>query len=82
VTERNSSRTEKELPPPVDDSHEEEKMLGPKALDKLFVGSVVSEPDRRRLFRSVIAGEATEEAMEAEWRKLGRIGAADAVLCV
>jgi len=54
-------------------------MLGPKALDRLFVGSVVNEPDRSRLFRSEITGEATEEATEAEWRKLGRSGAADTV---
>lgn len=36
----------------------------------------MSDPDRRRLFRSVTADDATEEATEVECRKPGRTGVA------
>jgi hypothetical protein len=59
----------------VDDSQEDEKIDGPKALDNPPVGKV-SDPDLSRLLRSFAADEATEEAIEAECRKPGREGAA------
>ena len=49
-------------------SQEDENIEGPKALLRPPVERV-SEPERRRLLRSV-AAEA--EAMEAEWRRPGR----------
>jgi hypothetical protein len=65
VTERNSSRVWKPLAPLVEESHEEEKMEGPKALESPPVGRV-SDPDRRRLLGSLAADDATEEATEVE----------------
>jgi hypothetical protein len=50
-------------------------MEGPKALESPPVGKV-SDPDLSRLLRSVTAEEATDEATDAEWRKLGRGGLA------
>lgn len=64
MTDRNSSRTEKPLPPPLaEDSQDEEKMDGPNALDSPPVGNV-REPDLNRLLRSVTADEATDEATD------------------
>ena len=65
ATERKSSNIGSPFPPFLDESHEDEKMDGPNAFDNPPVGSV-SEPDRRRLLRSVSADEATDEATEAE----------------
>ena len=48
-----------------EESHDEEKMDGPNAFDRPPVGSV-SEPDLRRLLRSVSADEAADEAIEVE----------------
>ena len=57
------------------DSQEVEKIeLPPKALDRPELGRV-SEPDRRRLFLSVTADDAAEEAMELEWRRPGLVAA-------
>ena len=53
------------MPPFLEESHDEEKMDGPNAFDNPPVGRV-SEPDLRRLLRSVSAEEATDEATEAE----------------
>ena len=76
MTERNSSRTENPFPFPfeVDDNHEEEKIEGPKALERPPEGNV-REPDLRRLLRSVTAEVATVEATEVAWRNVGRGGA-------
>lgn len=58
-----------------DESQECAKILPPlKAVERSLEGSMVNEPERRRLLRSVRADAATEEATEAECRKLGRIG--------
>jgi len=67
VTERNSSRTEKPVPVPlVVDNQEEEKMEGPKALERPPVGKV-KEPDLSRLFLSPTFAEgATGGATEVE----------------
>ena len=50
-------------------------MLEPKAFDRPVEGSVVNEPERRRLLRSVNTDDVTGEATEAEWRNVGRRGA-------
>ena len=65
ATECKSSSTGNPFPPFLDESHEEENMDGPNAFDSPLEGSV-SEPDLRRLLRSVRADEATDEATEAE----------------
>jgi hypothetical protein len=57
---------------PEEANHDDEKMLEPKGFDKPVEGSVVNEPERRRLLRSVKTDE-TGEATEAEWRSEGRI---------
>jgi hypothetical protein len=65
VTERNSSSTGKPLPPLVDDSQDDEKMEGPNALESPPVGKV-SDPDLRRLLRSLRADDGIEDATDAE----------------
>jgi hypothetical protein len=59
----------------VEDNQEDEKIEGPNALESPPVGRV-NDPDLRRLFRSVTVDEETGDAIEAEWRKAGRVGAA------
>ena len=55
--ERNSSRTEKPLPPPLElGSQDDEKMEGPKAFESPPL-SKVSEPDLNLFCRSVVAVE-------------------------
>ena len=58
--------------PLVEESQEEEKMEGPKALDRPPDGRV-SEPDLRRLLRSgrMLGGKGVLTEVEA-WRKRGR----------
>jgi hypothetical protein len=58
--------------PLVEESQEDEKMEGPKALDRPPDGSV-SEPDLRRLLRSgrMLGGKGVLTEVEA-WRKTGR----------
>lgn len=52
VTERSSSRTGKLEPDPlVEDNHDDEKIDGPKALERPAEGRV-NEPDLKRLWRS------------------------------
>ena len=63
ATERRSSSIG--IPFLEEDSHDEEKMDGPNSFDRPPVGSV-SEPDLRRLLRSVSADEAADEAIEVE----------------
>jgi hypothetical protein len=46
-------------------------MLEPKGFERPVEGSVVNEPERRRLLRSVNTDEATVEATEVEWRRAG-----------
>lgn len=55
-------------------------MLPPKGFDRFVEGSVVNEPERRRLLRSVNTDEATVEATEVEWRRAGRIEAGGVAL--
>jgi hypothetical protein len=73
VTERISSRTGKAVLLPDEANHDEEKMLEPNGFDKPVEGSVVNEPERRRLLRSVKTDDAIGEATEAEWRSVGRM---------
>lgn len=74
MTERNSSKTGKAELLLDEDSHEEEKMLEPNGFDRPVDGSVVKEPERRRLLRSANTDDAEGAAIEAEWRSAGRIG--------
>jgi len=78
--ERISSKTGKAELLPDEANHGEEKMLEPNAFDRPVEGSVVNEPERRRLLRSVKTVEATGEATEVEWRNAGRIGAVGVAL--
>jgi hypothetical protein len=73
VTERISSKTGKAVLLLDEDNHDEEKMLEPKGFDRPVEGSVVNEPERRRLLRSVKTDDAIGEATDAEWRKVGRM---------
>lgn len=73
MTERISSRTGKAVLLPDEANHDEEKMLEPNGFDKPVEGSVVNEPERRRLLRSVKTDDAIGEATEAEWRSVGRM---------
>ena len=49
---------------PLEDSHEEEKMEVPNALERPPAGRV-KDPERKRLLRSVNAEDAAEDATEA-----------------
>jgi hypothetical protein len=74
-TDRSSSRTGKPPPPPappLEGSHEDEKTDGPNGK--------VKEPDLRRLFRSLAADTAFDDATDDECRKFGRVSAALAKL--
>lgn len=55
-------------------------MLEPKGFERPVEGSVVNEPERSRLVRSVNTDEATVEATEVEWRKAGLIEAGGVAL--
>ena len=69
ASDRNSSRTGKPLFGLADEeSHEDEKMDDPNALERPLVGRV-KDSERRRLF------VGTEVVTEAECRKFGRAGA-------
>jgi hypothetical protein len=66
--ERNSSRTEYPLPPPLElelESQDDEKMEGPKAFESPSPLSKVSEPDLNLLCRSVVV-VAVELEVEVE----------------
>ncbi|SRR6266851_1401791 len=80
ATERISSKTGKGVLLLDEANHDEEKMLEPKGFDRPVEGSVVNEPERRRLDRSVNTVDAAGETTEAEWRRVGRIGAGGVAL--
>jgi hypothetical protein len=80
VTERISSKTGNEVLFPDEVNQDEENKLEPKGFDRPAEGRVVNEPERRRLLRSVNTDDATGEAIEAEWRSVGRIGAGGVAL--
>jgi hypothetical protein len=79
-TERISSKTGKAVLLPDEANHDEEKMLEPKGFDSPVEGNVVKEPDRRRLPRSDSTDDAIGEAIEAEWRSVGRMEAGGVAL--
>jgi hypothetical protein len=66
MAERISSKTGKAVLLPDEANHDEEKMLDPKGFDRPVEGSVVNEPERRRLLRSANTDDAIGEAIEAE----------------
>jgi hypothetical protein len=81
MPERISSKTGKAVLLVDEGNHDEENMLEPNGFDRPVVdGRVVNEPERRRLLRSVNTDDATGEAIEAEWRSVGRIGAGGVAL--
>lgn len=80
VGERISSKTGKAVLLPDEANHDEEKMLEPKGFDRPEEGSVVNEPERRRLLRSDNTEDAIGEATDAEWRSAGRMEAVGVAL--
>jgi hypothetical protein len=73
MDERISSKTGKAVLLPDEANHDEENMLEPNGFDRPVEGSVVNEPERRRLLRSVKTDDAIGDATEAEWRSVGRM---------
>jgi len=80
MAERISSKTGKAVLLPDEANHDEEKMLEPKGFDRPVEGNVVNEPERRRLLRSDNTDDAIGEAIEAEWRSVGRMEAGGVAL--
>ena len=56
----------------LDDNHDVEKIEDPNALDNPAAGKV-SEPDLRRLLRSVTAVDAADVAIVEVWRRFGLV---------